>query len=834
MRLLFLFSLSLLAPGSPIFSQHAATLHPNDLVVPADKMQDFADYEVVTLGIDELLQARPTGLGTDLSFRLETSSGTLPFRLAALDLRGPRHQLKSVGAGKQSLLLPRGKTAQFRGKLETVDGKTALFTLDDNFVLGTWKQGETVYHLEPLWRLWDEAPRDAYLVYTDADLIEQADFCGTDDLDGLVPDHSDHNNRMMGGCFEVEIALAADFEMFELFDDAASLENFMLNTLASAQTNFDDEFDDELFFIVVETVIATTNAQDPWTNSTDGANDLLPDFADWGNNGNFSVPFDVASLWTGRDLDGPSIGWAYVRGLCTNGRYNILELFSSNTAFLRVLWAHELGHNFGSNHDSDNGNIMAASVNSATTWSNQSLNAINSYYQSLNCLSSCPNPDPPVAVASTFFSEVCDGSVVTFFDESTGDVDSRNWQFPGAFPSTSTAAGPSVTYPGPGLYTATLNVSNGFGSDQTQLTVRVSPLASEGATVLFSETFDDDIAGYSIFNPDGQNTWEIVEVEGNAGDFAAVVNNYDNNLPGQLDQLVMPDLDFTGISNPTLIVEYAYRRYSTALEDQLRIKVNTPSGSQILFTGDEDGSGNFATGDDLADRFFPKNFDDWCLAGPACIELDLSAFSNETTVQIVVENVNGYGNYMYVDNILVFGNCQAALPVEWLNFTAQVVDKTTAGLTWSVNQDAANQGFMVQRSNSANPGEWDDLGWVAADPNQTTNAVYNFVDQSPAPGSTYNYRLRQEDADGLTYFSPIRSLSFGELTTTTVQPNPTTGDLRLLTNSDARAYTLHDASGRVVLSGMVSDKRAELNLSSLPRSVYVLRVGEEVLRVVKQ
>ena len=833
MKPVYFFLLCLLAGSGLASAQTNVSLSPTDLPVPAANMLTFTDYQVVTFNTTALLAAKPLDGTTPLAFELKANGETLPFRLTPFDLRGPGYELRAAGTGKDVGLLPANPVSQFRGQLDVPGGGGALFTIDENFVIGTWQVGTDRWHLEPLWRFWPAAPRDAYVLYTDADTRELPGACGVEDLDNVHTTTS--SDRSVGDCLEVEIALASDFSMYQAFgNNAASVENFILNGLADVQSNYDNEFDDELNFVVIATLIVTSSAQDPWTSSTDGSNDLLPDFSAWGNNGGFGTTYDVASLWTDRDLDGSAIGWGYIGAVCGTARYNILQNFSNNASRLRVLWAHELGHNFGSNHDSGSGDIMAPSVSGAVTWSQQSQNAINGYYQSENCLSLCPNPDPPVAAASTPFNDVCTGSLVTFFDNSDGVVTTRNWQFPGATPSSSTAVAPTVTYPGPGSYTATLSVGNDFGTDLTTVIVRVEEATSEAATVLLHETFDGDLANYTIENPDGQNTWETVAVIGNTGRNAATINNYDNNLPGAVDRLVFPAVDLSEVASPTLLVEYAYRRYSANLEDELRIVVNTMSGNQTVFVGNENGTGNFATGDDLQDRFSPKNADDWCFAGPQCIEIDLSAFAGQGPAEIVIENENGYGNFLYVDNVMVFGNCSAGtLPVEWLTFRAEVRGKTATALIWTVLQDAAHAGFTVQRADVNAPGNWTDLGWVDAI-SGAGEAAYQFTDAGVRSGTGYQYRLRQEDVDGTTSFSPIRSVSFAAATELTVRPNPTTGLLRLTTVASDAHYTLYDLSGKVLRSGTTTGQRADLDLADLPRAVYLLRVAEEVIRVVKQ
>jgi PKD repeat protein len=839
MKLSLFLTLGLVALGTLVCAQGTTTLQPSAVVAPSDKMETFTGYEIVDFPIDELLALRPSTGKTAVNFTLVTANGDLPFSLEALELRGPDYQLKETGP-RGGKVLPSSRNGQFLGRLQTADGAVALFTLDDNFVMGSWKQGETMHYLEPLWRFWPAAPRDAYVLYTEDGVAELNDFCGfhgepTDSLAQTVPPSE---NRSVGECFEVEIALAADFEIFQaLGNNVASVENFMLNNLANVQTNYDDEFDDELRYVVVATVIATSNATDPWTNSTNSGDVLLPNFRSWGNSGGFGTTYDVASLWSNRNFDGSTIGVAYVGGICGFSRYNVLQSFTNNSNSLRVLWSHELGHNFGSFHDGGGGFIMSPSVNGSITWSGQSQNAVNNGYQNSNCFQACPAPplpDPPVAAAFTSFTELCDGSVVTVIDESTGEITQRNWQFPGGTPSSSSAVAPEVFYPGPGTYTATLTVSNDFGSDFEQITFNITRADEESATVLFHETFDGDEIQMTVDNPDFGNTWEFVETEGNIGSVSAVVNNFDNNFPGQIDRLISREIDLTGVLNPTLDMEYAYRRFNATLSDQLRVIVSgSNTSAQTLFFGSENGNGNFATGTDFEERFIPNEESDWCFDGPSCITIDLSAFANDPAVVITVENINDFGNNMYVDNILVFGNCSSnTLPVEWLGFTAEPLGKASAKLDWSVNQDEAHAGFTVQRARASSPGAWTNLGWLDVVAG-TNNVNYSFLDQTVAGGETYLYRLEQQDVDGSTNLSLIRTVSFDQFTATTVTPNPTSGELRIVSALQDGAFELFTPTGQKVASGQLSDGRATVNLSSLPQAVYVLRVGEEVLRVVK-
>ncbi|MFK8161462.1 MAG: M12 family metallo-peptidase [Lewinella sp.] len=818
--------LALCCLSGALIAQTDVTLRPANLQVPNDIANSFHDYELVTLDVETMNDLKED----QLFFSLKTNTGPLDFALSRWDLRAANHQLMTSGLRSTGVSLDRQPSAQFRGKL--ANGGTAVFTIDPKFVIGSWEKNGATTNLEPLWRLWPAAPHNVYIIYQNADVKDMENACGTAaGLHDQIPNVG--QNKQAGECFEVEIALAADFEMFQDFGDATSVENFMLGTLAAVQTNYDDEFPDALTFVVTATFIATTNAEDPWTNNTD-PEVLLPDFRTWGRNGNFSASFDVASLWSGRDFDGSTVGLAYVGVVCTSSEYNVLQNFSTNAASLRVLWAHELGHNFGARHDPSGPNdprlIMFPSVVATTEWSQTSIDVITNYYESVSCLASCPIPEPPAAQAQAPETLVCTGGLVQFFNTTEGRVNELLWSFPGGNPSSSNDEAPVTSYAAPGNYTATLTATNQFGSTSTSISVNVVDGNGGGSYILFVESFEKGIGSLSIINPDaGSNTWGTLEVEGNLGEISVGIDNYNNQNRGQRDILETPSMDLTELSDPVLEMEYAYNRYDAFNRDQLRILISVNEGTpQVLFTGDEDGSGNFATGPDNVEVFIPGSEADWCAAGPGCISLDLSPFAGESDVRFQIENVNGFGNVMWIDNFQVIGTCTEALPVEWLGFSANAAGKN-AQLDWQVNQLEDNAGFTVERS-TLTENNWEAIGWVPATHGPDQTVAYAFTDETIRAGATYYYRLRQLDLDGEQSFSEVRTVVFDALEKLTVWPNPTDNVLTIQAPEQTADYTLLNGLGQVLQSGRLSNGQATLNLHALPPAIYLLRVGKEKVR----
>ncbi len=112
-----------------------------------------------------------------------------------------------------------------------------------------------------------------------------------------------------------------------------------------------------------------------------------------------------------------------------------------------------------------------------------------------------------------------------------------------------------------------------------------------------------------------------------------------------------------GLTTASLEFEYAYAQNSdfTDFTDSLLVYISVDCGDTWtrIFSGGEDGSGNFATHEPTSYTFFPEIESDWCMDGwgAPCVSLNLSSWVGNSGVQIAFESYGSYVNPITIDNV---------------------------------------------------------------------------------------------------------------------------------------------------------------------------------------
>ena len=169
----------------------------------------------------------------------------------------------------------------------------------------------------------------------------------------------------------------------------------------------------------------------------------------------------------------------------------------------------------------------------------------------------------------------------------------------------------------------------------------------------------------------------------------------------------------------------------------------------------------------------------------------------------------------------------AGLPVELLSFSGKFLLNDKEGsnlLTWQTASEVNNKGFEVERLNTS--GSWDNIGFKTANNKAST---YTFTDNAPL--STSYYRLRQMDNDGKETLSKVISIAAVDTHGRVyLHPNPVSNVLTV-EYTEGSLFQVINLLGQQVLVGKTTQ---QIDVSSLAKGTYMLKVGTEVAKFVKQ
>ncbi len=259
-----------------------------------------------------------------------------------------------------------------------------------------------------------------------------------------------------------------------------------------------------------------------------------------------------------------------------------------------------------------------------------------------------PLSTPPIAAFISDKQTICPNESIQFTDESTNSMAQWHWSFPGGIPATSTQQNPSVTYITPGTYPVSLVAYNIFGTDtllQTSYITVAFPPSQNLPLAEGFETTDFPPNNWKILNPDNSITWEQYHGTGGYGlsTTSTRFNNYDYNSQGSLDVLLTPPYNLTFATQPVLHWDHAYAKFP-GYSDTLIVFYSTDCGltKHTLWVK---GDSLLATAAPTTGRFVPGS------AQWKTDSISLNSLTNFNDVQFGFENKNGFGNYIYLDNI---------------------------------------------------------------------------------------------------------------------------------------------------------------------------------------
>jgi hypothetical protein len=177
----------------------------------------------------------------------------------------------------------------------------------------------------------------------------------------------------------------------------------------------------------------------------------------------------------------------------------------------------------------------------------------------------------------------------------------------------------------------------------------------------------------------------------------------------------------------------------------------------------------------------------------------------------------------------------SVLPIELTAFDVQNTEGSKNHLTWTTASEVNNKHFDIERSTDGTT--FHNIGQVRGNNKPST---YQFVDNQPF--ATSYYRLKQVDFDGTETYSKVVSVEQkGKGKGLKIYPTVVSNGI-LTVDTEGGDVQIFNLLGQQVLNHatsassyrMTSTSPTLINISALPQGTYVLKVGTEVAKFVKQ
>ncbi len=164
-----------------------------------------------------------------------------------------------------------------------------------------------------------------------------------------------------------------------------------------------------------------------------------------------------------------------------------------------------------------------------------------------------------------------------------------------------------------------------------------------------------------------------------------------------------------------------------------------------------------------------------------------------------------------------------SLPVKFINISASLTNKNTAGINWQVAVPVVNAAkFEIEYSTDGKT--WNKTGQINIDNSNQSN--YQFSHLNIPAGNLY-YRIKQTDADGTFVFSKTvllknKNAAAGFL----IYPNPASDYIRIVSAElvIGNHAMLFDAAGRKLVEKIFNSTDTKINTTNYPNGTYLLQI----------
>ena len=247
---------------------------------------------------------------------------------------------------------------------------------------------------------------------------------------------------------------------------------------------------------------------------------------------------------------------------------------------------------------------------------------------------------------------ICTGETLTLTDVSRHGVTGRTWTINGGNASSLSDSIVTVTYNTPGIYTISLNVTN--GSEQLDTTyqdyIRVLPSTGENDYMIEHFENENDFNDKWIVLENNSNyNWEINTSTGRQSSQSIFINNYDANETNTYE-FISSTIDASNLSAIAVSFDCAYSKSAPSIIESLKFAVSKDCGESWTVRKTYLGTGSLISNNTImTSPFIPSQESDW--KNEIISNIPLSDLTEGFMVKFIFNSAGG--NNIYIDNIQI-------------------------------------------------------------------------------------------------------------------------------------------------------------------------------------